>query len=141
MELSLNTLDGLDAIAQSIMAAAGARRKFALYGEIGAGKTTLIQAICKQLGVHDAVLSPTFALVNEYGYLDTSGQLQAIYHLDLYRLKSLQEALDIGIEELLYDERYCFIEWPELVEALLPEDTMRIKIVVEENSSRKIVFL
>ncbi len=141
MELSLNALDGLDAIAQSILAAAGARRKFALYGEIGAGKTTLTQAICKQLGVRDAVLSPTFALVNEYGYLDASGQLQPIYHLDLYRLKSLQEALDIGIEELLYDERYCFIEWPELVEALLPEDTMRIKIVVEENSSRKIVFL
>ncbi len=141
MELTLNSLAALDSIARSILAGAGLRRKFAFYGEIGAGKTTLIQAICKQLGVRDAVLSPTFALVNQYSYLDDSKQLQTLYHLDLYRLKNAQEALDIGIEEMLYDEGYCFIEWPELIEALLPDDTVRIKIFLEENSTRKIVFL
>ena len=137
MEISVYSLSDLDQAAAQLLAFAGERRKFAFYGEIGAGKTTFIQAICRRLGVREAVVSPTFALVNEYRTDDD----ELIYHLDLYRLKNVQEALDIGIEDRLYDENYCFIEWPELVEDLLPEDTVRIKLSIVENSTRKILFL
>lgn len=141
MEILINELEELDLVAQELLAFAGERRKFAFYGEIGAGKTTLIQAICKQLGVREGVVSPTFALVNEYTFQDKNGATQLMYHLDLYRLKNVQEALDIGIEDMLYDEYYCFMEWPELIEDLLPEDALRIKMEALKNSTRKIVFL
>lgn len=141
MEIIVQHLSELKPLAAQLLAFASERRKFAFYGEIGAGKTTFIQAICQQLGVREAVVSPTFALVNEYSYADASGNEQIAYHLDLYRLKNLQEALDIGIEDLLYDENYCFIEWPELVEALLPEDVVRITIETLDVTRRKMVFL
>jgi len=141
MELIIHELNELGEAAQQLLDFAGKRRKMAFYGDIGAGKTTFIQAICKQLGVREAVVSPTFALVNEYSYKDESGQDQIVYHLDLYRLKYIKEALDIGIEDLLYDDNYCLIEWPELIEALLPEEVVRIKIEALNNSTRKIVFL
>lgn len=137
MEIIVHQLHELDKAAQKLLEFAGERRKFAFYGEIGAGKTTFIQAICRQLGVQEAVVSPTFALVNEYPA--SSGEL--IYHLDLYRLKNAQEALDIGIEDMLYDENYCLIEWPELIEALLPEDVVRIKLEIVDHSTRKILLL
>lgn len=137
MEISVYSLSDLDQAAAQLLAFAEERRKFAFYGEIGAGKTTFIQAICRHLGVREAVVSPTFALVNEYVTDDD----ELIYHLDLYRLKNVQEALDIGIEDRLYDKNYCFIEWPELVEDLLPEDTVRIKLSIVENSTRKIQLL
>ncbi len=123
--------------AELILAYAKGRKKFVLQGEIGAGKTTLVQVFCNLLGVESAVTSPTFSIINPY--LSTTGE--SINHLDLYRLKSEQEALDIGIEDILYDESYCFIEWPEIIEALLPEDLVVIKITVEPNSKRKILFL
>lgn len=141
MEIIIQQLEALDQAALQLFAFAGQRRKMAFYGEIGAGKTTFIQSICKQLGVREAVVSPTFALVNEYTYLGDSDEEQFLYHLDLYRLKNIQEALDIGIEDMLYNEHFCFIEWPELIENLLPEDVVRIKIEALNNSTRKIVFL
>ena len=111
----------------------------AFSGEIGAGKTTFIQVICRQLGVDEAeVVSPTFALINAY---DVAGSSRQIYHMDLYRLESLDEALQIGIEDYLYGGDYCLIEWPELIEALLPDDTVRIKLEILGDSSRKILFL
>lgn len=137
MEFTIQKATELEQVARQLLHFAGARRKFAFYGEIGAGKTTFIQAICRQLGVQEAVVSPTFALVNEY----TSATEDTIYHLDLYRLKNMQEALDIGIEDMLYDAHYCFIEWPELIEELLPEDTVRIKLSFVADSTRKVVFL
>jgi len=93
------------------------------------------------MGVREAVVSPTFSLVNEYSYPDASGVEQLVYHLDLYRLKDVQEALDIGIEDMLYDDHYCLLEWPELVEDLLPDEVVRIKLEIVEHSTRKIVFL
>lgn len=123
-------------VAAQLLEAAGGRRKFAFYGEIGAGKTTLIQTLCRLLEVEDYVTSPTFALVNVY-----ESPEGPVYHLDLYRLKTLEEALDIGVEEYFAGDAYCFIEWPELVEPLLPEDVVRIKITFLAESSRKILFL
>ncbi len=121
---------------------AGDRKIFALSGEIGAGKTTLVQAFCRHLGVEEAVTSPTFSLVNEYEYYDPkSGETALIYHLDLYRLEDIEEALNIGIEEILYRDAYLLIEWPELIEPLLPEDVIRINIEIVNNSRRKILFL
>lgn len=136
MEISVHSEAEMKSLAGSLLEKAGSRRKFALYGEIGAGKTSLIQALCQKLKTTDYVTSPTFSLVNVYAY--PGGRL---YHIDLYRLKNIDEALDIGLEEYLYDEAYCFIEWPELVESILPEDVFRIKIEFVTESSRKIIFL
>lgn len=126
---------------KSLLDYAGNKKIFVFSGEIGAGKTTFIQALCELLGVEERVTSPTFSLVNEY----TSGQEasgEPIYHLDLYRLKNLAEALDIGIEELLYSGRFCLIEWPELIASLLDEEEIvRIQIQIVEDSTRKVVFL
>jgi tRNA threonylcarbamoyladenosine biosynthesis protein TsaE len=128
-------------IAQQILTLNGQRRKFALIGNVGAGKTTLVQHFCHLLGVEGAVTSPTFALVNEYPLKMNGGKQGVVNHLDLYRLKSLEEALEIGIEDYLYNEDFCFIEWPELIESLLPEDIIRIEIEIMEESGRKVLFL
>ena len=107
---------------------------FALYGGMGAGKTTFVKAVCQQLGVtEDVVASPTFAIVNEY----QSAQ-GAIFHFDFYRIKQLSEAVDMGCDDYFYSGRPCFVEWPELVEPLLPEDAVRVDIVVNEDDSRTI---
>jgi len=132
------SIDLIESAAAHILAAAGERKKIAFYGEVGAGKTTLIQALCRALGAGDKAVSPTFALVNEYLRPATGTY---IHHLDLYRLRSIEEALDIGVEDLLYDESYCFVEWPELIEPLLPEDTLKIKIEEVAESERKIILL
>jgi tRNA threonylcarbamoyladenosine biosynthesis protein TsaE len=136
VEITIHSKEEMAQVAAQLLEAAGDRRKFAFYGEIGAGKTTLIQTLCRLLEVADYVTSPTFALVNVY-----ESPEGPVYHLDLYRLKNVEEALDIGIEEYLADDAYCFIEWPELVDALLPEDVIRIKITFLAESSRKILFL
>ncbi len=112
--------------AEFVLAKTGQRKVMAFYGNMGAGKTTLVKAICARLGVQDVAASPTFALINVYAHPDGSTQ---IYHMDLYRLRSLEEALDIGAEEILYNSRdYVFIEWPEMLEPLLPEATLRVYI-------------
>lgn len=105
-------------------------------GKIGAGKTTIIQRICQYLDIEDEVTSPSYALVNEY-----KGE-ESLYHIDLYRLENIEEALSIGIEEYLYSGYYCFIEWPELIEPLLTElAVLNIQIEIQADSSRKILFL
>lgn len=111
---------------------------FAFYGDLGAGKTTLIKAICEELGCEDNVVSPTYSIINEYRIkADHSTTATTIYHMDFYRLKSLDEALDIGIEEYFDDPHaYCFVEWPELVEPVLPTDVVRVYITKEKNNSR-----
>ena len=109
---------------------------FAFYGKMGAGKTTFIKAICEALGVTDPVASPTFAIVNEYA--DAQGQ--PIYHFDFYRIKNLREAYDIGCEEYFYSGYPCFIEWPEMVEELLPEDAVKVTIEVLEDEARVVTL-
>lgn len=141
IEFLVHTLDDWDVFATKLLAYAGSRRKFFLYGEMGAGKTTLTQAVCRQLGAAEGAVSPSFALVNEYHFVDEEGHAFPFFHLDLFRLENEQEALDIGIEDYLYDENYCFIEWPDIIEELAPEDVIRIQISLESDSVRKVLFL
>lgn len=129
----------LDA-AQTVLNSSEGKKKFTLIGDLGAGKTTFTQHFCRLIGVKDEVTSPTFSLVNEYVY-SIENEERKFYHLDLYRLKSIEEALDIGIEDYLYDDNYCFIEWPEIIEELLPEDTVQIKITILPDLQRKILLL
>ncbi len=113
------------------------KRVYAFFGQMGAGKTTFIKQLCEEMGVTDVVNSPTFAIVNVYE-TDTQGAFAdtGIYHFDCYRLKNIREALDLGAEEYLYSGNYCFIEWPEMIEALLPDDTVRVEIKVNTDGSR-----
>lgn len=141
MELNIESLIDLEKAADLLLSFAKGRLHMAFYGEIGAGKTTFIKQLCKRIGSHDEVTSPTFSLVNQYLYVDKEGREQIAYHMDLYRLKTVEEALDIGLEDYIYGDSYCFIEWPEIVESLLPEDVIRIRIEIVSNSMRKILFL
>lgn len=109
-------------------------RVFAFDGQMGAGKTTFIKKLCEEMGTLDVVNSPTFAIVNVY---DVERPYKGeVYHFDCYRLKDIREAMDLGAEEYLYSGNYCFIEWPEMIEALLPEDTVWVKIEPQENGDR-----
>jgi len=110
-------------------------RVFALYGGMGAGKTTFIKAICHELGSADYVTSPTFALINEY----TTSDGAVIYHFDFYRIKKLEEAFDLGYEDYIYSGNYCFIEWPEMIESLLPEGIIEVRITEVEHGKRLVV--
>ena len=137
MEITIQSIDELGKVVKALLEFSEGRKKMMFYGEIGAGKTTFIQNICLQLGVKEAVLSPTFSLVNEYTYQDKISQMEKyVHHLDLYRLKNEQEALDIGIEDYLYDDSYCFIEWAEIIEHWLPDDLVKIYIKIFEESGR-----
>lgn len=120
--------------ASQFVAAMGESTVFAFYGKMGAGKTTFIKAVCRELGVEDTVNSPTFAIVNEYE--DRSGE--PVYHFDFYRIKRLSEAYDMGCDEYFYSGRPCFIEWPELIEELLPQETVRVDICELPDGSRQI---
>ena len=114
----------------------GDRTVFAFYGSMGAGKTTFIKAVCEELGVTEGVVaSPTFAIVNEY-----EGREGALYHFDFYRIKRLEEAMDMGFDDYLYSGRPCFIEWPELVESLLPDDTVRVTLSENPDGSRSLTM-
>ena len=109
-------------------------RVYAFEGQMGAGKTTFIKKLCEEMGTLDVVNSPTFAIVNVY---DVERPYKGeVYHFDCYRLKDIREAMDFGAEEYLYSGNYCFIEWPERIEALLPEDTVWVKIEPQENGDR-----
>ena len=109
-------------------------RVFAFDGQMGAGKTTFIKKLCEEMGTLDVVNSPTFAIVNVY---DVERPYKGeVYHFDCYRLKDIREAMDFGAEEYLYSGNYCFIEWPDIIERLLPEDTVYIHIVPQENGDR-----
>jgi tRNA threonylcarbamoyladenosine biosynthesis protein TsaE len=122
----------LPAAATRLLRHAGGGRIFAFYGEMGAGKTTFIKALCESLGSVGIVSSPTFTLVNEYR---TSGG-ESLYHIDFYRIRKLEEAFDFGIEEYFSGNSYCFLEWPELIEQILPTGTIRVKISVGEEEER-----
>ena len=134
MEIRIENKENLAAAARKFVDEMGENRVFAFYGKMGAGKTTFIKAICEALGVEDVVTSPTFAIVNEYA----DGEGLPIYHFDFYRIKNLREAYDIGCEEYFYSGYPCFIEWPELVEELLPDDALRVEISEESDGSRQI---
>ena len=112
----------------------------AFYGKMGAGKTTFIKALCEELGVEDVITSPTFAIVNEYS-LPLGGRLEgALYHFDFYRIKKIEEVYDMGYEDYFYSGNLCLIEWPELIEDLLPEDALRVTIEEHSDGSRTITW-
>ncbi len=125
-------------MAKTILHFAEGKKIFAFYAEMGAGKTTLIKELCLVLGSHDNFSSPTYSVVNEYENTD-SGSAK-IYHIDLFRLKNIEEAFSIGIEEYLDGNNYCFIEWPELIEALLPDDVVKISIQPDGNIRNLTIF-
>ncbi|HQF01284.1 MAG TPA: tRNA (adenosine(37)-N6)-threonylcarbamoyltransferase complex ATPase subunit type 1 TsaE [Bacteroidales bacterium] len=104
-------------------------RIFALYGEMGAGKTTFVKNVCRHLDVFDDVVSPTFSIINEYHTLNN----QSVYHFDFYRIKKIEEAFDLGYEDYFFSGAFCFLEWPELIESLLPEDAVKVWISTNED--------
>lgn len=108
----------------------------AFYGEMGSGKTTLIKEICNRFGVKDMVTSPTFAIINEYN----TNLGDFVYHIDFYRLKNINDAIDIAAEDYFYSNNYCFIEWPEIVEPLLPEKILKINIIEKNQNTRKLTI-
>jgi len=132
-KLVINKLEDIHKVAREFIQVMGYRTVFAFYGKMGAGKTTFIKAVCKELGVDDVINSPTFSIINEYRCEITR---ELIYHIDLYRIDILSEAHDIGIEDYFYSGATCFIEWPEKIEPLLPENTVRISIVENADGSR-----
>jgi len=130
------TLSEIHAAARAFVDDMGDRRLFAFYGPMGAGKTTFIRAVCEALGTTDVVTSPTFAIVNEYS--TPSGR--PIYHFDFYRIRHLAEVYDIGYEDYFYgSDGICLMEWPELIEPLLPPETVRVTIAVQPDGSRQII--
>lgn len=137
MEIKINSLDDIRQAAKAFVAAMGEHTVFAFYGKMGAGKTTFIKAVCEELGVEDVITSPTFAIVNEYRS-ETTGEL--IYHFDFYRIKKIEEVYDMGFEDYFYSGAVCFIEWPELVEELLPEDAVKVTIAEEADGGRSVTL-
>ena len=137
MEIKIQSLDHIHEAAREFIAAMGDNTVFALYGKMGAGKPTFVKALCQELGVEDVVTSPTFAVINEYRS-DIAGEL--IYHFDFYRIKKLEEVYDMGYEDYFYSGALCFIEWPELVEELLPGNTVKVTIEELEDGSRKLTM-
>ena len=135
MEIKIQNLDTIREAACEFIRQMGESRVFAFYGKMGSGKTTFIKALCEELGVNDVITSPTFAIVNEY-----TANEESIYHFDFYRIKKLEEVYDMGFEEYFYSGNYCFIEWPELVEPLLPDDTLRVCISEQPDGSRTVSF-
>ncbi len=131
----------LQEVAAAIIKAAAGARVVTLSGDLGAGKTTLVQAFCKVLGVEEPASSPSFSLVNEYLYQDARGLSHPVYHIDLYRLKDFDEALDIGLPEYIDSGEWCFIEWPEIAAPLLPADAIELELTLLPDGSRKILSL
>lgn len=132
MNITIHSEEELPAVAQALLQEHPNDRVFCFYGEMGAGKTTLIKEICRQLGATDTTSSPTFAIVNEY--LTETGD--SIYHFDFYRIEKLADAYEIGTEDYLYSGNYCFLEWPENVEELIQPDFVKVRITVNGSQSR-----
>ncbi|MGJ1432207.1 tRNA (adenosine(37)-N6)-threonylcarbamoyltransferase complex ATPase subunit type 1 TsaE [Sphingobacterium spiritivorum] len=133
MKLHVQNLSELPGAASEILSVFADTRVFLLYGSMGAGKTTFVKAICEQLGVTDSTSSPTFSIVNQYSYPEGN-----VYHFDFYRIKDEQEAFDMGYEEYFYSGDYCFIEWPEKIPNLLPEEAKAIYIEAIDEHTRSI---
>ena len=137
MEIKIEKLDNIREAAKQFIANIGDSTVFAFYGKMGAGKTTFVKAVCEELGVNDVITSPTFSIVNEYRSEQT-GEL--IYHFDFYRVKKIEEVYDMGFEDYFYSGALCFIEWPELCEEVLPDDTVKVSINEEPDGSRTITL-
>lgn len=135
MDLPVKNINELRSAAEKLIQFAGDEKIFLFKGDMGAGKTTFIQSICKALGTGEPVTSPTFSIVNEY-----QGREHKIYHFDFYRLKKQEEALDMGYEEYFYSGNYCLIEWPEKIADLLPEQYIRVDIQVLGSENRQLTF-
>ena len=132
MEIVIENIKDIRSAAKEFIKVMGDNKVFAFHGSMGAGKTTFIKAVCEELGVIEAVSSPTFAIINEY----KDGEGRPIFHFDFYRINKLEEVYDFGYEDYFYSGNLCFIEWPELVESILPENT--VKISIQEHGSRNI---
>lgn len=134
MNIEIESLDKIDVAAKEFIRTMGDNTVFAFRGEMGAGKTTFIKAICENLGVSDTINSPTFAIVNEY----RSDSAELIYHFDFYRINKIEEAYDFGYEDYFFSGSLCFIEWPEKIESILPHDTVNVRITVQEDGTRDV---
>lgn len=134
MEIKIQNLEHIHDAAKEFIKNMGNGNVYAFYGEMGAGKTTFIKAICEELGVKDVITSPTFAIVNEY----TDGKGDPIYHFDFYRIKKIDEVYDMGYEDYIDSGCLCLMEWPELIETLLPDDATKVTIKVNDDGSRTI---
>ena len=138
MEITIKNLDEMGEKARMFINTLGEQRVIAFYGSMGAGKTTFIRALCQELGVIEPVTSPTFAIVNEYEVVDDQSSIKKVFHFDFYRIKRLEEAYDMGFEDYLYSGQLCLIEWPELIEELLPDDAVRVHITVNDDGTRSV---
>ncbi len=137
MKISIKSLDNIHEAAQEFIKNMGNGHVFAFYGKMGAGKTTFIKAVCEELGVDDVITSPTFAIVNDYTSSKDGGH---IFHFDFYRIKKLEEVYDMGYEDYFYSGCPCFIEWPELIEDILPGDAVKVTITQLEDGNRVVEF-
>jgi tRNA threonylcarbamoyladenosine biosynthesis protein TsaE len=135
IEIQIPSLDKIADAAREFVEQIGDKRVFAFYGGMGAGKTTFIKAVCEQLGVKDAVTSPTFAIVNEY-----ASDFGPVYHFDFYRIKNLGEVMDLGFDDYAYSGNFCLMEWPELIEDLLPDNTVNVHIAETSNGMRTVTI-
>ena len=135
MTLTITNIDNINITVKKFISAIGENKVIAFYGKMGAGKTTFIKALCEELGVRDVITSPTFAIVNEY-----NASNQSIFHFDFYRIKKIEEVYDMGYEDYIYSGNLCLIEWPELIEELLPEDTLRVTIEQNADNTRTITL-
>lgn len=137
MKITIKSLDSIHEAAREFIKNMSKGHVFAFYGKMGAGKTTFIKAICEELGVEDVITSPTFAIVNDYTSTKDDSH---IYHFDFYRIKKLEEVYDMGYEDYFYSGSLCFIEWPELIEEILPGDAVKVTITQNEDGSRTVEF-